>query len=122
MNAAMEKARETFPQFLKRWKTMPNDGASVKVGLPTSDGAAEYIWFEPIAITDTHITGICENEPRNVANLKLGDKRTLSRSEVSDWMIMVGDKCYGGYTIRVLAQLDPENAPPFTFADFEDMR
>ena len=121
MNAAIETARQTFPQFLKSWKSMPSDGVSVKVGLPTSDDDIEHIWFEPITITDTDVIGICGNDPNKIPNLKLGDRRKFSRSEVSDWMILVGDKCYGGYTVRVLSQMEPENAPPFTFLDLEDV-
>ena len=120
MNGAVEKAQQTFPQFLKHWKTMPSDSVGVKVGLSTSDDEVEHIWFEPITITDTEVSGICANDPNKIPNLKLGDKRTFGRSEVSDWMILVGDKCYGGYTIRVLSQMEPENAPPFAFLDLED--
>lgn len=118
MNAAMEKARGTFDQFLANWKTMPNDAASVKFGVPTRDDSVEHIWFEPSSITDTEITGICGNDPVNVDGLKLGDVRTFPRSELSDWMILDGGKCYGGYTIRVLVEMEPENAPPLTFVDF----
>ncbi len=120
MQAAIETAQRTFPQFLARWQTLPSDAVSVKVGLPTTDGEVEHIWFEPIAITETEVTGVCGNQPNKIADLKLGDKRTFRRSEVSDWMILVGSTCYGGYTVRVMSKLDPANAPPFTFAEFED--
>lgn len=120
MNKAIETARKTFPQFLKHWKTMRSDAVSVKVGLPTTNEGLEHIWFEPISITETQITGRCANNPNKIANLKLGDKRTFKISEVSDWMILVGDECYGGYTIRVLAKMQPENAPPIKFVDFKE--
>ncbi len=120
MNAAMEKARDTFPLFLRNWKTMPNDGASVKIAVPTPDDSLEHIWFEPITITNDEVTGTCANDPANVPGLKYGDKRTFKRSDISDWMIMVGRKCYGGYTIRVLCEIEPEGAPPLEFADFEN--
>ena len=118
MNKAMETARQTFDKFLDNWDKLPSDNVGVKFGLPTRDGGVEHIWFEPSEITDTEITGTCGNDPAKVAGLKYGDTRTFKRSELTDWMILVGDKCYGGYTIRVLVKMEPENAPPMTFADF----
>ena len=120
MNAAMERARETFPQFLAKWESMPSDAVSVKVGLPTSDDSLEHIWFIPMKITDEEITGTCGNDAVRIPGLKYGDVRTFKCSEISDWMIMVGNQCYGGYTIRVMAKREPENTPPFDFLDFDD--
>jgi len=119
MNKAIETARTTFPQFLKNWKSMPNDGASIKFGLPTNDGSVEHIWFEPIEISDDTVKATCGNDPVNVDGLKLGDVRTFKRSEITDWMILSGKRCYGGYTVRVLVKMEPENAPPLEFVDFE---
>ena len=119
MNKAIETARTTFPQFLKNWKSMPNDGASIKFGLPTKDGSVEHIWFEPIEINDDTVKATCGNDPVNVEGLKLGDVRTFKRSEITDWMILSGNRCYGGYTVRVLVKMEPENAPPLEFVDFE---
>ena len=119
MNKAIETARNTFAQFQKNWKTMPNDGASIKFGLPTKDGNVEHIWFEPIEITDETVKASCGNDPVNVDGLKLGDVRTFKRSEITDWMILSGARCYGAYTVRVLVKMDPENAPPLEFVDFE---
>ena len=118
MKKAIATARKTFDQFVDNWKSMPNDGVSVKFGLPTRDGGVEHIWFQPSQITDTEITGICGNDPADVAGLKLGDVRTFDRSELTDWMILKGDKCYGGYTLQVLVKMEPENAPPFKYVDF----
>jgi uncharacterized protein YegJ (DUF2314 family) len=65
MNKAMETARNTFHQFLKNWKSMPNDGASIKFGLPTVEGGVEHIWFEPIEINDDTVKASCGNDPVN---------------------------------------------------------
>lgn len=119
MNAAMETAKQTFPLFVDRWQSMASDSVGVKISLPTTDGAKEHIWFEPTEISGTQITGVCANAPNKIADLKLGDERTFNQSEITDWMILVGNRCYGGYTIRVLSEMEPENAPPFTFHDFE---
>jgi uncharacterized protein YegJ (DUF2314 family) len=117
MIAAIETAKRTFSFFEGNWKTMESDGYSLKFAIPTSDGELEHIWFSPTKIDGNKITGECANDPVKVPGLKLGDIRTVTRDDVSDWMIVVGKKCFGGYTIRVLAQRDPQAAPPLEFAD-----
>ena len=119
MNLAIEKGKNTFHQFEANWKTLKNNGYSIKVAMKNDDGGIEHIWFNPIEINQENIVARCANEPGKISGLKLGDKRTINKSDVSDWMIVVGNKCYGGYTIRVLAKLDPDNAPPFEFVDFK---
>ena len=117
MNAAIAKAQESFNFFEDNWETMDSDGYSVKFALPTADGQLEHIWFSPTRITGNQVTGECANDPRGIPDLKLGDVKTVNRSKVSDWMIIDGDKCYGGYTIRVLRKQNPGAVPNFTFVD-----
>ena len=117
MNAAIAAAKKTLPFFEKNWQTMESDGFSVKFALPTSDGELEHIWFSPTSFNGNDVTGECANDPVKVPGLKLGDVRTVSRDSVSDWMIVVGNRCFGGYTIRVLASRQPGSAPPFEFVD-----
>ena len=119
MVAAIERARNTFDFFTENYRTMENDGYSVKFGLKTPDGDLEYIWFNPIEISGNEIKAECANEPVKLPGLKPGDVRTLKRSEVADWMIVVGKKCYGGFTIQVSAAKDPAVPPLFEFVDFE---
>ena len=38
-------------------------------------------------------------------------------TDISGWMIVVGEKCYGGYTIQVAMKNEPEAAPPFDFVE-----
>lgn len=118
MNAAMDKARATLGQFEQNWQGGNVGVASLKFKMETSTGDSEYIWFEPTEITQTSATGTCSNDPRDVPGLALGDERTVDRSQIADWMIMENGKCYGGYTIRVLSERDPDNAPPLEFADY----
>ena len=117
MNAAMKKAKSEFKFFTDNWKTMKNNGYSLKFWVRTDDNSIEYIWFNPISIDGNVIKAECANDPENIRNLKIGDIRELNVDQLSDWMIMAGNKCYGGYTIRVLVKRDPSQKPPFEFAD-----
>ena len=115
MIAAIETAKKTLVFFENNWRTMKSDGYSLKFALPTTDGELEHIWFSPTEIQGDKITGECANNPVKIPGLKAGDTRTVNRSDVSDWMIVVGNRCYGGYTIRVLTERDPAAASPLEF-------
>lgn len=109
MNAAIEKGKATFDFFKENWQTMENDGYSVKFGLPTTTDELEYIWFNPLEINDGVIRAECANKPIDIPGLNYQDVRELSEDQVADWMIIVGDKCYGGCTIAAMSQFA---APP----------
>jgi len=117
MNAAMAKARETFNQFKAHWQ---DTGVqySLKFALPTSEDGVEHIWFNPVEITGSQILAECANEPENILNLNIGDQKALDISNLSDWMIIDEGKCFGGFTIRVLASRDPSVAPTYEFVDY----
>jgi len=118
MNDAIAMAKKTFPKFLENWKTAKNQGYSLKFAVSTSNGGVEHIWFNPVSINGDVIQAVCASDPKNVPGLKDGDIRELKKSDISDWMIMLNGKCYGGYTTRVLGKRDPSQKPPFDFADF----
>lgn len=118
MNAAIKKAKATLHLFFKNYKTMENVGYSLKFGLKTSGGDIEHIWFNPLEVDGDTIIAECVNDPEDIFDLKLGDVRELKRDQITDWMIVSGNKCYGGYTIRVLSDRNPKNAPSFQYVDF----
>ena len=119
MNGAIERAKREFNFFADNWKTTKNCRYSLKFELPNSVGGYEYIWFNPIEISGEIITAQCANAPDKVDGLKVGDVRQLNIKQLSDWMIVDGGKCYGGYTIRVLTKRRPNDKRPFEFVDID---
>ncbi|QDU93641.1 DUF2314 domain-containing protein [Lignipirellula cremea] len=118
MNTAIETAKKTFSQFEQNWQNPNVETTSVKVGMDTSSGGKEHVWFTPISMEGTKITASCSNEPVEIPDLNFGDVRTFEKSQVSDWLIMQDGKCYGGYTVRVLMEQQPGGAPDMEFADY----
>ena len=118
MNEAIAKAGQTFGFFVENWQTMKSDSAAFKIHVKIDDGA-EHIWFSPVSVYQDQLVGICANEPVNIAGLKMGEQRTFSRDDLSDWMILDGNQCHGGYTIEVMSKLSPKDAPPFEFVRAE---
>lgn len=115
MNAAIAKAGRTLGFFVDNWQTMDSDSIAFKAQVDVDGGGIEHIWFTPVSVNLNQLVGICANEPRNVSGLKMGDQRTFSRDQLSDWMILDGNRCHGGYTIEVMAKIAPDDAPPFEF-------
>lgn len=118
MNAAIAKAKETFHHFEANWMRADVDGCGIKLAMKTDTDGVEHIWFTPLEIEGDQITASCANDPESIPGLRFGDVRVVDRGNISDWMIMEREKCYGGYTIRVLAEQDPASVPPFQFADY----
>jgi uncharacterized protein YegJ (DUF2314 family) len=70
-----------------------------------------------VTIEGQEITATCANDPEDIAGLKLGDTRKFNKTEVVDWMIMVGDTCHGGYTIKALGEITGKSLPGMKFHD-----
>lgn len=127
MNAAIERAQETLPQFIAALQSPPSAEAqfSIKVRYPYgTSGAAEHLWVSGLTYRDGQFDGIMANEPLYIGGLDLGDAVTVDPADISDWMIVDGDKMYGGFTVYVLraklseaerADFDAESG--LTFAD-----
>jgi uncharacterized protein YegJ (DUF2314 family) len=120
MNLAILRAKETFRSFERNWRLPEIESCSLKFAMDTDIDRIEHVWFTPVRIEGDQITARCANDPKNVRCLKIGDVRTLDRASLSDWMIMAGGKCYGGYTIRALAKIDPSSVPKLQFADYPE--
>ena len=62
--------------------------AMVKLGLKTNAGPREHPWFSVVEIDDTHVTGVCENDPHDIPNLVRGQQGRWELHCLSDWMLM----------------------------------
>jgi uncharacterized protein YegJ (DUF2314 family) len=127
MNAAIERAQETLPLFIEALQSPPSTATlfSIKVRYPYgTSGAAEHLWVNDPLYQDGQFSGILANEPLYIAGLDLGDEVTVDAADITDWMIVNGDRMYGGFTIYVLrAKMNEDERSDFdaesglTFAD-----
>jgi uncharacterized protein YegJ (DUF2314 family) len=115
MAAAIEQARAGLDGF---FAIADNPGAnrrnfSVKVAVPTRDGH-EYLWIRPFERNGDQFVGRVNNTPRNIANLKSGDRIAFQRKDIADWLYLEGDSMKGNYTACALLR----NEPPEQRASF----
>ena len=104
MAAAVRKAKATLDDFIGELKKPGKRQFYIKTSYPTKSGNLEFIWIESVSSASGKFRGIIGNEPLDIANLKLGDSVDVKREDVSDWMIMDGDKMLGGYTAKLLLE------------------
>jgi len=101
MDAAIKTARTTFPGFVAELPDLVKRGDYFSIKVPVETGASiEHIWLEAPELRDGRVTGTLGDAPLE-GPLKLGDSVSVSIEEISDWMAVVDDELFGGYTVLV---------------------
>lgn len=115
MNAAMQKARDTLPEFEKRLTQPP--AAQQHIGLKgrfEENGEVEHMWINDVEITPEGYRGTLGNAPVHIKAIGVGSAVTISRSQVSDWMAIDDGKLVGAFTLRVQRdRMTPEQRAQF---------
>lgn len=122
MNAAIAKSRATTNTFIAALKSPKPGQVAFSVKKPFVEGEhVEHMWLTDVTFDGSQFTGLIGNEPEVVKNVKIGQKATVSPSEISDWMFIENRKLVGGETLRVLRdglsaaeRADFDKSVPFT--------
>lgn len=123
MNAAMEKARETFPEFIK---VIDKESIPAMIKAYFDDSGAfedgEHMWVTNIRIDGKIINGVLSSSPITVKKVKMGDKVSFPLKRLSDWLYVKNGKAYGAYTVNLLRnrmteyeRIQHDNNYPFKF-------
>jgi uncharacterized protein YegJ (DUF2314 family) len=103
MNRAMDIAHARFSAFDSAFDsgTFDIDKFSIKVKYPHDKGT-EYIWLVNISKADGQYMGIVSDTPRETKVVKYGDRPTINRDDVVDWLYGKDSLLHGGYTMRLI--------------------
>jgi uncharacterized protein YegJ (DUF2314 family) len=113
MEAAIARARREVDTFVAELAKPTGESHAVKLAI-TDAGETEHFWLMDVKHRNGQFEGVINNEPGIVKNVRLGDKRTVNKAEISDWMYIRDGKMYGNYTIRPLLPAMPkEDAEKF---------
>ena len=105
MNAAMQAARDSYDTFLSELGS-PEPTGHYSVKIRVDDGPeVEHIWLNELQLEGGALTGVVNNEPVSVSTVRLGDRVSVERERLSDWLIIDQGVYRGGFTIRVLRDL-----------------
>ncbi len=102
MKQAMEKAHETWPEFVAAYEKNAGENFSVKA--PVSHGGnTEFIWISVTALEGERIYGELGNDPAGLGPLKLGSKVSVPVADLNDWGYMDSQgNLVGGFTIEAV--------------------
>jgi uncharacterized protein YegJ (DUF2314 family) len=107
MDAAIARAQSEVDSFIAEMSKSNGTDFAVKAPIQDQD-ETEHFWLTDIVYRNGKFEGVIGNEPGIVTNVKSGQKWTVKKSEISDWMFMREGKMYGNYTIRPLLKTMPE--------------
>ena len=107
MDAAIDRARSEVDSFIAEMTKGNGTDFAVKVPIQDKD-ETEHFWLTDIVYRNGKFEGVIGNEPGIVTNVKVGQKWSVKKSEISDWLFMRGGKMYGNYTVRPLLKTMPE--------------
>jgi uncharacterized protein YegJ (DUF2314 family) len=101
MREAVALAKSGLQTFLTLAQSPRPDMSdfAVKVEVPS---AREFLWLAPFKPHGSDFIGQVANTPRNVANLKFGDRLLFKRDDIVDWKYHEGAVMKGNYTGCVL--------------------
>ncbi len=102
IQAASLHAQDTLPEFIKQLDH-PKAGAryAVKGGFRTSAGN-EYLWVAGLTLKGSTFAGTLDEEPAVAREHHKGDKVSVDRKDVYDWIIYDNGQIQGGFTDEVL--------------------
>jgi len=103
MNNAMAKARATVDTFLTALKEPTSNRTRFAVKLHFNDGSrTEHIWISKVTFDGVLFHGVIPNDPQIVKSVKAGQKVSVAKGEISDWMFVENNKLVGGETLRAV--------------------
>jgi len=110
---ASEEAQRTFRYFWRelhweRRRIVPGlDMAMVKLPFtdgPRTDGRPDYehMWVDDLDFDGETLSGVLINQPNWLTSVKQGDFIQMPFSHLGDWMMSVGGRAYGGFTVNLM--------------------
>lgn len=110
MAQAITTAQRTLDEFLKIAANPPAGTSGFKLKVRLQDGPqSEHMWVAPFRVTPDGFLGILANDPSYIKNVKLGQRVSFKRSEVSDWGYVQDGKQKGSFTVCVVLKHLPKS-------------
>jgi uncharacterized protein YegJ (DUF2314 family) len=107
--AATVEAMAPWSEFTAAFES-PKAGDHFAIKTDFREGnQVEWMWITVEKIEGAHVTGVVDNEPSMVKNVSMGQRVTIDKGRVADWLIIERPKhLRGGYSISVLEQIEKE--------------
>jgi uncharacterized protein YegJ (DUF2314 family) len=111
MQRAYRAAQASFRYFWRElsweWRRIVPGLDMTMVKLPFTDGPRtdgnsefEHMWIEDIGFDGDSISGALLNSPNWLVSVTQGDQVSVPFSHLTDWMMTVDGRAYGGFTVN----------------------
>jgi uncharacterized protein YegJ (DUF2314 family) len=103
LDEAIARARGTLDTFIARLLA-PQRGEvfSVEAAFPAVDGSKLHLWIGDVSYKNGAFQGTVTTKPLKPSAIAFGQRTTIPRAEITDWMILKNGKSEGGFTIELL--------------------
>lgn len=115
MESAFREARGSLDTFIQKIATPHADQTfvAVKVRFYLPDASSQDIWVDEVTYKDGVFRGLMGDDIPSL-RLEAGEKITVKKEDILDWMIVEDGKLVGGYTIRLaVKRMSPEEKERF---------
>ena len=103
LDEAIAKARGTLDTFIARLLTpLRGEVFSVESAFPAQDGSKLHLWIGDVVYRNGTFEGTITTKPLKPTSIAYGEKVTVARKDITDWMILRSGKSEGGYTVELL--------------------
>ncbi|MDX1982909.1 MAG: DUF2314 domain-containing protein [Bryobacteraceae bacterium] len=100
---SVAEAQRRWPEFMQAFGSRKS-GQLFSVRANVTDGRRqEMVWIRVQTIRGADISGLIDNHPARLTELKQGDRVSAKAGEVSDWMYVDRGNLVGGFTERLIA-------------------
>ncbi len=117
IQAAIEKARATYPEFLKTLQNpAPNQRQFlVRAIFPAKDAKQQIVWVNDVTYDGKVLHGkVDDNTASPGSGIPKDGKTEVRPDQIADWMYNEDGKAVGGFMLRVLkTKMTPEEWAPF---------
>lgn len=108
MIAAVQQARDSFPEFVSAFEERAGENFSVKAPVTAGDNT-EFIWISVEAVENDVIYGRLANEPIDLGSLKIDSQVRVAAEDLNDWaFIDQEEEPHGLFTMAALAEAEAE--------------
>lgn len=104
VQAAAARARESLPNFLAAWRAGRPGDEDFCLKIRVRDGeVAELVWLGDLAENGEGVlSGLLDNPPVQVRNLRVGQRIGVDPSEILDWAYRRDGRMVGNFSLRAL--------------------
>lgn len=108
MLAAVQEARDRWPEFLAAFEQDAGENFGVKAPITVGNNT-EFIWLNVGAVENGVVYGKLANEPIDLGKLRLGSQVKTAVAEINDWAYCDSSgEPHGLFTVKVLTDAENE--------------